>query len=122
MPRLGRTGDWGRGWLFINSAPSWEGAKSGIGFNAAPLLSPSEWRWAVNAGLIAKPWADHMGAAKWNWQAMDDATAATKWGGSLVVNRDFAKLGHAAHALAKASDVEATWASLKAKLRHISGC
>lgn len=62
IPRLGRGGDWGRGWLFAHHFPGWEGAKGTIGRFAGTWdepLSPSEWQWVVETGVVPERWANH---------------------------------------------------------------
>lgn len=77
IPRLGRRGDWGKGWLFANTFPGWEGAKCTTGvLTTVKVMSPSEWRWVLSEGLAVEPWSLHDGCGhEWDWNALENLNA-----------------------------------------------
>lgn len=85
IPRLGRGGDWGRGWLFAHHFAGWEGAKGTIGLfpgTGDKPLSPSEWQWIVETGLAPKRWANHRLRSGEDLDDFDFAAISREFGGN----------------------------------------
>ena len=70
IPRLGVTGDFGRGWLFINYFNlGWEGAKCRVGVAPPAIIRPSHWKKVAESKLVPEPFCQHLGGDEWSWDA-----------------------------------------------------